>query len=204
MKKFKSAKYCILIIFLIIKIPISAQYFTGGIMAGFTGSQMDGDNLDGFNKFGFSGGIFANRELNDLWGIQAELKFIMKGAAKPVTNNDPTIYKMTLFYYELPVVVTLKTAQKVKLESGLAIAYLSRANLDNVDGIQNLTSQFSKTDISLIVGVYYVLNEKISANLKYSYSLKLVSTSIIGNMTIWGTYGLYNNLFDLSLYYTIK
>jgi len=186
------------------KLPVSSQTFKGGLMAGFTGSQMDGDNLSGYNKFGFTGGVFASTNFNDSWGMQTELKFIMKGAAKPVTNIDPTIYKMTLFYYELPVVVTLKTAQKVKLESGLAFAYLSRANLNNVDGIQNLTSQFRKTDISLIFGVYYILNEKISANLKYSYSLKRVSTSIIGNMTIWGTYGLYNNLFDLSLYYTIK
>jgi len=203
MKKFLPVKFWSIIIFILISVTASGQYFKGGLMVGITGSQMDGDNLDGFNKFGLSGGVFATRELNYLWGIQAELKFIMKGAAKPATNFDPTIYKMTLFYYELPVLVTLKAAQKVKFESGLAFGYLTRANLNNEAGMQNVTSQFSNTDVSVLAGVYFILNEKLSTNLKYSYSIKRVS-NFIGNMTIWGTYGQYNNVLDLSLYYFIK
>ena len=179
-----------------------AQYFKGGIMAGITGSQMDGDNLDGFNKFGFSGGVFGSRSFNDLWGMQVELKFIMKGAAKPVTNSDPTIYKMALNYYELPILVTLNSAKKIKLESGFAIGYISKASFTDNDGTRIITSQFNKTEISWIAGVYYILNEKFSANLKFSYSIKRVSY-FVWNMTVWGTYGQYNNVLNFSIYYTI-
>jgi hypothetical protein len=204
MKKFLAVKCWFIIIFILISVIASAQCFKGGIMLGITGSQMDGDTYDGFNKFGLSGGVFAIRELNDLWGLQAELKFIMKGAAKPATNFDPTTYKMTLFYYELPVLVTLNAARKIRLESGLAFAYLFRANSNLGFGIQNVTSQFSNTDVSVLAGVYYILSEKLSANLKYSYSIKAVSHLVPFNMTIWGTYGQYNNVIDLSLYYFIK
>lgn len=196
-------KKCILSLFMIcFFISSQAQYFKGGIMFGFTGSQMDGDYLDGFNKFGFSGGVFANRSFNNLWGMQAELKFILKGAAKPVSNSDASIYKMTLYYYELPVLATLKSTKKTMLESGIAFGYLSKVNFTNNDGTRDKTSDFNKTEISWIAGVYYFLNERFSVNMKFSYSLHRVSY-IPGNLTLWGTYGQYNNVLNLSLYYTI-
>ncbi len=204
MLKYLSIKVTIFLvsIFLIIS-TASAQYFKGGLMAGFTGSQMDGDNLDGYNKFGFTAGVFANRSFNDFWGIQMELKFIMKGAAKPVTNSDPSIYRLSLYYYELPILATLKTSNKIKVESGFAIGYLSKANAVYDSGDEDRTYEFSKTEISWLAGIYYLLNEKFSVNLKFSYSLRAVSHSP-GNLTIWGTYGQYNNLLNLSLYYTIR
>ena len=134
-----------------------------------------------------------------------ELKFIMKGAAKPLSNNDQSIYRLTLEYFELPVLVTLNTSKKIKFESGLAIAYLSKV-LSTIDfgyGNEDLSVVFRKTDISWIAGIYYILNEKFSVNMKFSYSLRPVS-HFPGNLTVWGTYGQYNNMLDLSLYYTIR
>jgi hypothetical protein len=193
-----------LCLLLVLTLPFSAlaQSFRGGIMAGITGSQMDGDNLDGFNKLGFSAGIFANRDFNEYLGMQMELKFIMKGASKSQTNNDPTIRKRTSYYYELPVLVTLRTANKVTLETGLAFAVLSKSTADFGMGVEDRTNEFNKTDISWIAGLYYFLNNSFSLNLKFSYSLKRVSY-YPGNQTLWGTFGQYNNLLDFSLYYTL-
>lgn len=204
MAKFQNIKISVLILsVLFTMVSASAQYFKGGLTVGFTGSQMDGDNLDGYNKFGFTGGVFGSRDFNEFWGIQMELKFIMKGAAKPVTNNDQSIYRMNLYYYELPILATLKISKKVKLESGFAIGYLSKATAVFDSGDEDRTYEFDKTEISWLAGIYYILNEKFSVNLKFSYSVRAVS-HFPGNLTIWGTYGQYNNVLDLSLYYTIR
>lgn len=183
-------------------LPISAQYFKGGVLLGITGSQMDGDNLGGYNKLGFSGGFFVHRDFGAILGMQGEFKFIMKGAAKTTTASDPTIYKRTLYYFELPMLATLKTAKKITVESGFAFAYLASAVADFGYG-QVIMHDTKKTDFSWIAGVYYLYSERLNFNLKFSYSLRPVS-NFPGNITTWGTYGQYNHLLDLAVYYTIN
>jgi hypothetical protein len=180
-----------------------SQYFKGGLTLGLTGSQMDGDNLGGYNKLGISTGMFVRRDFSDRTAMMGEIKFIMKGAAKTTSLNSPTTYKMTLYYFELPLTFIYRTSKKVEVEMGLAAAYFASATADYGYGPENVSALFKITDWSYLAGVYYNYSERLTFNLKFSYSLWPVST-FPGNLTVWGTYGQYNHLLDMAVYYTLK
>jgi hypothetical protein len=181
----------------------SANYFSGGMMLGFTGSQVDGDTYSGYNKLGLTGGIFVSRKFNDIWSMQAELKYIMKGAAKTTSATDPSIDILGLHYFELPLLCKVKTTKKIEVESGLAEAYLFYATKNDGYGPIKPIYPINKTDLSWIAGISYLYSEKFTFNLKFSYSLLRISY-VAMNLTTWGTYGQYNHLLDFAVFYTFK
>ena len=182
---------------------LHAQQFKGGLLLGITGSQIDGDNLGGYNKPGVTAGMFVKREVSNKWGYQAELKYIMKGAAKFTTSSDPTIYRKTIHYLELPILALYRLSKVTGVETGLAAAYMGYATLNIDNYIDNATSTVKRYDISYIAGVSYIYSEKVSFNLKFCYSLFPISR-LPGNLTVWGKYGQFNHLLALSVYYTLK
>ncbi len=194
----------IICIFLFPIFSLSAQNFHEGILLGFTGSQFDGAEQKGYNKLGFTTGIFTHKDFDNFWGIQSELKFIMKGAANFTSIDNYTPSMISLYYIELPLTVTVKTSEKFAFESGLAFAYLLNATASSYGyPSADMTGYFNKTDYSFIAGVYYIFSERIKFNLKFSYSIKAVSY-FPGYVTIWGTYNKqYNNLFDIAIDYKI-
>ncbi len=44
---------------------VRAQEFNAGIFGGVTASQVDGDSYGGYNKLGFTAGVFVNREIDN-------------------------------------------------------------------------------------------------------------------------------------------
>ena len=194
----------VLALILFIKsVIVSAQYFEGGIILGITGSQMDGDRLGGYNKPGVAAGMFVQRAASDKWKYRAELKYVMKGAAKITTKDDLETYRKTLHYAELPVMAIMKIKNKGFIEMGLAFGYCGYATLNYGAGPEDVTSTVKPLELSALGGVGYQMNEKLSFNLRLNYSLTPVS-HISGNQTIWGVYGQFNNVLTLAVNYAIK
>jgi hypothetical protein len=152
---------------------------------------------------GISAGTFVSKKLNDTWCIQTEPKYIMKGAATNNSANNPgTTSRLELDYIEIPLLIKAKTSNNIEFESGLAEAYLVYSKQNFIDNSSN-NININKTDLSWIAGISFIYSESISFNLKFSYSLKRISY-LAYNITIFGTYGQYNNLFDFAVFYTIK
>jgi len=70
--------------FLLSPISATAQRFIGGIAAGFNVTQVDGDQVFGYQKFGFNGGPYIKLMLDkkQRFSITMELLYTQKGAAK--------------------------------------------------------------------------------------------------------------------------
>lgn len=60
-------KLIFLFAFSFFALPFFAQSFYGGINAGFTVSQVDGDNYGGYHKISPLGGIYVRNTFNDKW-----------------------------------------------------------------------------------------------------------------------------------------
>lgn len=178
----------------------SAQSFNGGLMAGFTACQIDGDRLGGYNKPGFTTGVFVNRKLLKTLGWQAELKYILKGAAAPSKNAN--YYKTALHYIELPFFFKYYYNQFVVAEAGAAPAYLWYATKNTGAGAEVVDYEINKIDYATMVGFSYLFNKQLAFNFRFTYSLKPVSYQE-GNRTKLG-YGQFNNVISLAVYYTIK
>jgi len=180
-----------------------AQYFDGGILAGITASQMDGDILGGYHKPGFTAGIWVGRELNSTWCYRAELKYIQKGAATNQSTDQYAVYRKTLHYIELPVIVQYKFSSNLYAEGGLSVAYLAYASLFVDSQRYNATESMKKIECNTLLGLTYQINKNLSMNFRFSYSIFPVS-HLLGNLTIWNTYAQYNNVISLSVYYKIN
>ena len=113
----KSLKYLIVSCFFVINFLIGkAGDFKGGLLAGFCASQMDGDKLAGYDKFGPTLGFFVNRNFKEKWNGQFEIRYNQKGAAS-VKNEES--YRVRLNYIELPFLASYKITKRIKGEAGL-------------------------------------------------------------------------------------
>jgi hypothetical protein len=191
----------------------NAQAFHGGVLAGFTATQVDGDTYGGYNKGGFQGGVFVNARLSDLFNAQLEIKYTGKGAKKPVTSSDPAVYNLTLHYIDIPVSVNVRVKQIGSAELGLVPAYLFSANGEDSGGTlpSDYLVTFNKFDLSFMMGINIRLIEKLKLNLRYTYSLLSIRPEKYENgyYTWFGNLfgpktGQYNNCLMAGLYWQLK
>ena len=106
-----------------------AQTFGGGLFAGFSASQLDGDNWGGYHKAGLTFGIYTNVMLNKYVDAQMELKYIQKGSS---SNSEElaVFYVSKLNYIELPVFLKYRFLDRFSANIGLAAGYLQKATED--------------------------------------------------------------------------
>ncbi len=154
----------------------SKSNFKGGLRAGFTATQISGDNLAGFNKLGAYAGAFTNFPVSkdSKWKLQLELNFIMKGSStfKPKNSNAPIFnkYVLTLFYTETPLLVKYNLYKGLEVETGPSFNFLFATK--EVDALGDLhRSPFNIFELSYIVGVSYLIKEHWGINLRWSTSV---------------------------------
>src|SRR5687768_12714295 len=97
--------YILILIILLNEVNlVSAQSFKGGFNAGFTTSQVSGDNLAGYNKAGLIGGLFVYREISKKFSLRMDFSYVMKGSRKAVHPEigDFDFYVLKLNYIEVP------------------------------------------------------------------------------------------------------
>lgn len=113
---------------------LHAQRFQAGLVAGINMAQIDGDELAGFNKLGFMGGIKASAKLSDRWQAGIELLFSQQGAAR--SSKDPflTVYDNIRFNaVEAPVLITF-SEWKLQLSTGLSYSRLINHRIRDISG----------------------------------------------------------------------
>ena len=191
---------------------VSAQRFQGGLLGGFTASQVDGDSYAGFDKLGLQGGVFINISFRNNFGAQMEIRYAGRGARKPTSSEDTEVYKLALHYIDLPLMATYTFRKKVVFDLGIVPGYLFARNGEENGGPvdESWFVGFKKTDIAWLVGVNYKITENIFVNVRYSYSLTAINDNVhaissygpIGNLFGYNS-GDYNNYLTLGVYYQI-
>jgi hypothetical protein len=205
----------LLILFLLIPafIPIQAQPFHGGILAGFTASQVDGDSYAGFDKAGIQAGVFVSTALSPVIDTRLEIRYTMRGARNNSTPDNTGMYRLTLNYIDLPVLLSVKVKNLGTVEAGLVPGYLFAASGRDDNGRMPNASlaEFKKFDLDTRIGLNIFLTEKIAVNLHYSYSLFSIRDREVENASytwfgkLFGNEaGNFNNYLVFGLYYTIR
>jgi len=142
------------------KTPTSALKLkiTGGLKAGFNLSNYYGDNVDAiFDEYwdpnlGFCGGVFVNFSINDIFAIQPEALFTMKGAQE---EHDDWSQKINANYLEIPLLAKLSMRSKIArpnlfLGPAFAIKLSSERVYDS--GESDEIDYFKDTDFGLVFG----------------------------------------------------
>lgn len=167
-----------LIFFLIFSLhsAVFAQSFRGGLISGLSTSQIDGDTQGGYDKAGFYGGVFVERDLNKLIGLKSELYYIAKGAKDNV--NGIELFKTQLHYIELPVYVKVMPINNLEFDFGLAFSYLIKAKMwklgeEYPEGIVDVKN----TQLSAIASGSYFFSKKMAFNVRFDYGFLPIKNS---------------------------
>ena len=155
-----------------------AQNFRGGLRAGFTATQMSGDDLSGFHKMGAYAGGFVNWRFiqNPHWSIQPEINFVMKGSSTyliPDKNgNIGNKYVLTLYYLEVPALAKFMIVNGLEIEFGPTFGVLFAATEKDANGKMPGRMPFRRFELCGMAGISYTLKEH------YGISLRFVQTAI--------------------------
>jgi hypothetical protein len=175
---------------------LHAQNFKGGILLGVNACQVDGDQLDGYNKLGFMTGAYVYKPVSKYFDVQLEIKYMGKGAAKKKTEINNNEYRNTnLHYIEIPVMARF-TIQKLGVEGGLGFGYLFSSKIKDDLGEIELEpdEQMKPFEFNGVAGLNYMATPKLSVNIRYSYSI----------LSIRHSYRIFfNNIISTGIFYQI-
>lgn len=184
------------------------QFFKGGVRLGFTGSQISGDELSGFHKFGGYSGLYVNFAFpnNTRWKLQAELNFIMKGSSRFLrSNKDGEItgqqYILTMLYTETPVLIKFSPVPYLELELGPAFNFLFYEQENDSNGKMPSRQPFRIFELAGIAGVSVFFKEHYGINFRFSNSILPVRIPGANYSNYKMTKKQFNSTLAFSLYY---
>jgi opacity protein-like surface antigen len=155
------------------------------LVIGFTASQIDGDQISGYNKSGVSMGAATRFKFSRRWAFQTEVLFQQKGSRQ--SNNDslavsnaqvPDFYKYRLHYVQVPLLLAFEASPRFTIQGGLSLGYLLSAKVDRggffTNGLEEAIG-FRKTDVCSALGLEFQVFDNLGLNLRHEYSI--VSTT---------------------------
>lgn len=201
-------KRLIIIIFLIFPLCIFSQKFNGGAMLGGLVSQVDGDNWEGYDKFGFLAGAYVSLRVSEHSSFQMEMEYIQKGARKNANleKNDPTSYLARIHYLEIPLLYQYTFLKRVQAEAG-PVADIFLGSYEESDGqeVPYITHAYRAVTLAGILGISCYITNHLKAGFRFNYSLISTRTEPpAGSRKILFEVGQYNNVLSLSLYWDFK
>jgi len=158
-----------------------AQTFEAGLIGGINLSQLNGDNLAGFNQIGLNVGGRVAVQTSERWKWNIDILFSQKGSNKG--KDDPRsapFDSYRLNYAEVPIMISFldwldeddeDIYYRLHFTAGVSVGQLVNFKVVDFVGqdVSDLQS-FNKTSIDLIAGATYFINPHIGINAQYSYA----------------------------------
>jgi hypothetical protein len=163
-----------------------AQHMQIGPKVGLNIATVTGDDADNLfetsldSRTGFNAGLFFMYQFNNLFAIQPEAYYTMKGAATSFMGADITL---KLDYVEIPVlfkvvIPTEGTSLRPSLFVGPALAFKSGAKIKGEYQGQSeeidIDSVVTSTDFSLVFGAglgFMIGNNELGVDIRYNLGL---------------------------------
>ncbi|MDB4107055.1 PorT family protein [Bacteroidia bacterium] len=168
-------------------------------------SQVDGDQLGGYNKLGLNAGLQINRAIKEDWEGAFEIRYSMKGAKKVIDPEAPATFslKLNYDYLEVPFLLKYTKYDKITPFAGISVGANVRNQRDE-NGIVSNEQALNFMEVGFHLGGNYHFTDKWGIDLRHSYSLISVRDfPIVVNSPTWfGRAGWYNRLFSVGLTYT--
>lgn len=149
------------------------------LVGGANASQVNGDKLAGFDKFGINAGAGIKRGITNKSGIQIEFLYSEKGSKDVVSNSNPipdTLFQFN--YVDIPIVYTYKIYPKLTIEIGIYNSVRVKALYSDFVNNYDRTTIIRPTDHGFTGGVNYQILEHLSVNARLSQSIFDINASI--------------------------
>ena len=151
--------------------------FKGGIVAGFNLSQIEGDQVAGYDKIGLQAGARVAIVLKEKMDLGIEMLFSQRGSAARNQNQGTFPFKLTLNYVEVPVIFNYmdwkaedEDYYRLHFHTGFSYGRLIGFSADD-NQITELGDFFRDNDVSWIGGATYYVNENLGITARYTRSI---------------------------------
>lgn len=184
------------------------QKFRGGVTLGLNVTQVDGDEIYGFRKYGFHGGAIGTIPLRKNFLISLETLYSQKGANQRARTAYYRQYRVELDYVEVPVLVQYNDRDMFTVGAGIAYGRLVGVK-EWEKGVRTSTTLFGenaaydRADYLVLVDVKFRIIQRLSMNVRYQYSINKIRVAKFTDdyqMREWER-NQYNNLVTFRLAY---
>lgn len=146
---------------------------------GANASQVNGDKLAGFDKFGLNVGAGVRRSFGRKSAWQLEFLYSEKGSKDVVSPSNPVPDTLFQFnYIDIPLVYSYEFYPKLKAELGIYNSVRLNAMYSDFVIDYDRSSIIRSTDHGGLIGVQYQLGNRFAANLRVSQSFFDINASI--------------------------
>lgn len=194
----------VLCLFLLTCTHVDAQQWTGELTAGMAGTQISGDQLQGFDKGGIVAGAGVRLHFNEKSSLGFRILYFQKGSRKPsdLDNGDPSYYLLRLNYLEVPFMYRYMVNKKIFLEAGPSAGFLVGYSEQDQNGEMPYMKEFNKMDLSLSGGIGFELNPRADFTFSYLQSILAVRPHS-GNAEYRLNEGQYNSAIAFTFTYNL-
>ena len=160
------------------------QYWGGGIIAGFSASQIDGDSYGGYKKLGPVLGGFARYEFNEKFSLQPEIVYNQRGAREV---KDATFYHVRNNYIDVPVMLNYRAwsngNQSIQVQAGPQFGALLGATgaVGDKDNKVDISGSFNRFNLDGVGGADFYVASNLSINGRFGYSIIRTNKNLTGS-----------------------
>jgi hypothetical protein len=206
-------KLLVILVFVVLSLPVFAQKFEGGLLAGFNGSQVRGHLMsNGFHKFGLLGGAWVQSAISDNLYWEMELKFSQKGfKISPTIKNGGYLYIYQLNYIDMPVAFGYQANDVFSLFAGLSFDYLISSSARDNYGTVEFEGGPRNWELGIFTGLRVKFDQLVKQEwaknfkLDFRYQFSAIPIYTTNNkLFYYSPYSQFNSVISTALYYNIK
>ena len=202
----------IIIVVLITSAKSYAQRIMGAVIAGVNATQVDGDEVFGYHKFGLNAGLAAIVPFDDHWAISIENIYSQKGAHQRSVYLDSLdgSYDLKLNYLDVPVLLQYTDKDIATFGAGMSwgrlVGITEQRNGYPLTGTTLQSGIYQSSDFNILLDVKFRIIDRLRFNVRYAYSIRPIATrEVIDSKT--GKPNIrdqYNGMFTFRLYYVFN
>lgn len=187
----------------------NAQRIMGAVFGGFNATQVDGDEVYGYKKFGLNLGAAAIIPVYGNWSVSLENTYSEKGAHQRPRFLDSLdgSYDLKLNYLEVPLLIHFTDKDIVTFGAGMSwgrlIGVSEQRNGYKMSGTTLESGIYRNSDLNLLIDVRFRIYKRLHFDVRYAYSLRPIATrEIIDSKTGYPNIrDQYNGLFSFRIMY---
>lgn len=169
-------RYIVSLICATFSIALFGQGFSGSLVAGISATQVDGDDLFGYEKLGALFGLNVTTPLSPRLDLRLGVEYIGKGSKKDVTLESPESFKYQFDYLEMPFLLEFHFTEPFYSITGIAPAYLLSARIvENGIAYDKSLYAYRKFDVPLVIGMGYRVRPRLDVRARFCYSLTYIN-----------------------------
>jgi hypothetical protein len=185
---------------------VKKSLFRPFVVAGFNAAQVDGDDVAGYTKLGFNGGIGTFIMLPKNFSVGFELIYSQKGAITTKNTRSPQFdyYKLNIDYLDVPIMISYHDKERAIFSLGVIVNNLARVREQRGYNV-GLYPDFTYNQLALegMANVSFHFSKKFGANLRFAYSLTDIAAQKYGISNLRDS-SQRNNYFTARLFYLIR